>query len=348
MASKSGDSPADLTLYAQLTADPGEVHIFLALRVLEVALQKGRPLGRTRLPGQDRIRLGQDPHLGFARQTISGFVPPEGDAPARLRNLAFGLWGPMGPLPLHLTEYAHDRLTHHRDPTLVAFADMITHRMLSLFYRAWAEAQPAVALDQGAGRSFDLWVGSIAGIAGPALSGRDAMPDRAKRHCAASMMHGPRTAEGLQRMVAAFLAAPVEVEEFVGSWLPLAPDDRWCLGQAALGRGTVVGSRVWSRTARVRLRLGPLDRAAYDALLPGGAVLEQLVAVVRNYLGLVIDFDLNLVLRAADVPQSRLDGLTRLGQTSWLGRRRQDGDAADLVLPCPEHPPPMPADGIVI
>ncbi|MEL6236605.1 MAG: type VI secretion system baseplate subunit TssG, partial [Pseudomonadota bacterium] len=40
-----------------------------------------------------------------------GSVPRAG--PARLRNLFFGLFGPMGPLPIHLTEYARDRARNH-------------------------------------------------------------------------------------------------------------------------------------------------------------------------------------------------------------------------------------------
>ncbi|WP_108258772.1 type VI secretion system baseplate subunit TssG [Mangrovicoccus ximenensis] len=149
MAPESREGAADLTHYAQFRADPKSYHILLALRILEAELQTGAALGRTRQPSQDGLRLGQDPELAFPGSAISGYAPPEDGRPAQLRNLAFGFWGPHGPMPLHLTEYARERMRDHRDPTLTAFADMLTHRMMSLFYRAWAEAQPAPGLDRG-------------------------------------------------------------------------------------------------------------------------------------------------------------------------------------------------------
>ena len=332
MASESGEDPADLTLYAQFRSDPQAFHILTALRVLDAALQDGRPLGRTRLPEQDRVRLGQDPELAFPRTTIAGFTPPEGEEPGRLRNLFFGFWGPNGPMPLHLTEFARDRLRNHRDPGITAFADMITHRMMSLFYRAWAQGQPAPGLDRPEGAGFDAWVGAIAGIGLPGLQDRDAMPDTARRHFAGFLVQGPKNAEGLEQLLGAFLAAPVRVETFIGSWLPLEARDRWHLGQARLGQGTVIGTRVWSRASRIRICIGPLDRAAYEALLPGGAVLDRLMAAVRAYAGLALETEINLALTAADVPRCEVGQGVRLGQTTWLGTRRKTGPAADLIL----------------
>lgn len=53
---------------------------------------------------------------------------------------------------------------------------------------------------------------------------------------------------------------------------------------------------------------------------------------MRGYVGDVLDWDVNLVLRADEVPAARLGGDTRLGQTSWLGARSARGDADDLYL----------------
>ncbi|WP_172327970.1 type VI secretion system baseplate subunit TssG [Mangrovicoccus sp. HB161399] len=335
MAPESREGAADLTHYAQFRADPKSYHILLALRILEAELQQEAPLGRTRQPSQDRVRLGQDPELAFPASAISGFVPPRDGRPGALRNMAFGFWGPQGPMPLHLTEYARERQRDRRDPTLVAFADMLTHRMASLFYRAWAEAQPAPGLDRGRGGGFERRVAALAGVAGKGMQDRDALPDLAKRFFAGLLGQGPKNADGLRQLLSAYLAAPAEVLEFQGSWLELSPDDRWQLGRAGLGRGTVIGARVWSRSAKIRIRLGPLDLAAYERMLPGGQALAQLAALVRSYAGLELDFDVNLVLRGGDVPAARLGRDTRLGQTSWLGARQGGGDAGDLVLTPP-------------
>ena len=45
----------------------------------------------------------------------------------------FGLLGPNGPLPLHLTEYVRERLRHHADPTFARFLDLFHHRFALFF-----------------------------------------------------------------------------------------------------------------------------------------------------------------------------------------------------------------------
>lgn len=328
-----------MTHYQRLCRTPEQFHIFFALRVLEAEFAQRPRLGQSRLPREDALRLGQEATLAFQRTTIIAFVPPDGQAPGRLTNLFFGLFGSQGPLPAHLTEYARERQRTGRDPTFVAFADMLTHRPMSLLYRAWASGQATASFDRGEGGQMERQVAALSGYLGRALQRRDAMPDLAKRHFAGRLGQGARTAEGLAAMVSAFFSVPVKLEQFVPSWLELEPGDRWRLGGlAGLGQGTVLGSRVRTRGAKFRLRIGPLSRPEYDRLLPGGSALARLASVVRNAVGDALDWDVNLVLRAGDVPRATLAGDTRLGQTSWLGDRPPGTDAADLFLTPQDHP----------
>ena len=276
--------------------------------------------------------------MAFPPSTIARFVPASGGRPARLSNRFFGLFGPHGPMPLHITKYVRDRLRNHRDPTFAAFADMLTHRMMGLLYRAWVTGQPAPAFD----RDDDIMarkVAALGGYHGDRLQDRDAMPDMARLYFAGHLALGPKNAEGLVSILSAFFEVPVQIRQFVGSWLDLEPDDRWQLGAAAgLGRSTSIGQRVWSRSAKFRIRIGPLPLKDYERLLPGGAALERLRAIVRSYAGDVLDWDVNLILAGDEVPRASLGGTTRLGHTSWIGSRRDmddtRADAADLYL-CP-------------
>jgi type VI secretion system protein ImpH len=315
-----------------LTA-PETVHIFHAMRVIEAAWPDAPRMGESIRPKDDPVRLGQTPELAFPPSTIKEFKPPKDGKPGRMTNLMFGLWGPNGPLPLHLTEYARDRLRNHRDPTLVAFADMLTHRMMALLYRAWVSGQPAPSFDRPDRDPVERKVSAIAGLMGAGFRDRDAMPDLTKRHFAGFMAQGTKNAEGLVAMLSVFLRAKVRLQPFVGSWLDLEPDDRWQLGKRApLGRATSLGSRVWSRAAKFRLLIGPLSLADYTRLLPGSDSLGRIEAVVRNYLGDTLAWDINVILRADEVPAAVLGRDTRLGQTAWLGARTGRGDAADLYL----------------
>jgi type VI secretion system protein ImpH len=91
---------------------------------------------------------------------------------------------------------------------------------------------------------------------------------------------------------------------------------------------------VWSHAAKFRLRIGPMGLAEYRRLAARGSPsFARLEAIVRNYTGDTLDWDLNLVLAQAEVPQARLGGgAAALGQTGWIGRRRKGGDADDLYL----------------
>ena len=142
-----------------------------------------------------------------------------------------------------------------------------------------------------------------------------------------------RNAEGLQSVLQSFFGTKVEVIEFVGCWLELEPDDRWQMGMATqLGRTASIGDRVWTRSAKFRLRIGPLSYEEYQRLLPGTGSMERLRAIVRNYVGDALDFDVNLVLRADQVPQPKLGETVRLGQTSWVGDMKRKDDADELYL----------------
>jgi type VI secretion system protein ImpH len=246
----------------------------------------------------------------------------------------FGLMGPNGPLPLHLTEYARDRLKHHNDPTFVRFLDTLQHRFIALFYRAWAQAQPHVNYDRPKDDRFAVYLGAFAGLALESTRERDAVADEAKRFFAGRLSPQPRSAEGLRSVLAHYFRVPVAVQEFVGHWMPLAAGDHTRLShdEARLGMGAVIGARVWDRQHKFRVHIGPLDRSDYENFLPGGTRLRALVDWVRLYLNLELEWDVRLVLKRTQVPPLKLGTGPRLGWTTWLGHRRAAHDANDLCL----------------
>ncbi|GMG81607.1 type VI secretion system baseplate subunit TssG [Paralimibaculum aggregatum] len=336
MASEERRAPLDLTRLDALAKEPEVYHFFQAIRLIEAAhLDKPR-LGRSRRPEQDPVRLGQDPELAFPPSTVRSFVRGKDGAPDRLIAHVLGLWGPHGPLPLHLTEYAHNRKYNHRDHTLVAFANMFHHRMISLFYRAWASAEPAPNFDRHDDDPFAAKVAAVAGIKGAALADRDALPDVAKYNFSGRFSHGPRNEEGLLAIISHFFGAKVSIESFVGSYLYLDKVDLFAMGgrrpKGRLGRSITVGERVWSRQAKFRVRIGPLSLRGYRRLLPGGESLRRLVSIVRNYHGDQLDWEVSLVLKADEVPRAILGQQGELGWTTWLGERKSDTDAEDMML----------------
>ncbi len=318
-----------------LAEAPYQLDFFDVLRRVECAYPRKARLGKAARPVDEPVRLGQEPSLGFAPSTLAYYTPPTAGRPARLGVHFMGAFGPNGPLPLHLTEYARDRLRNANDPTFVRFLDVFHHRALSLFYRAWADAQPVVGRDRPGEDRFATYVGALLGLGSPALRDRDGFPDTAKLYFAGRLSAQARNAEGLEAMLGEYFGLPVRIEEFVGEWLPLPDRDRWRLGRAnragALGIGSVLGARAWHRQGKFRVAFGPLTSEQFQSLLPGGARLPRLVAAVRNYTGDSLDWDVRLTVneRAEEVFRP---GLTRLGWTTWLGRCPEGRRRQDVIL----------------
>ncbi len=325
-----------LGLYRRIEAAPYRFDFYRVLRMIEcLHLDKPR-IGRALKPQDEAVRLGQEASMAFAPSTLSAFsLGSEGRAP-RLEQRFFGMLGPNGPLPLHLTEHARERLLHESDPTFVRFLDIFNHRFAELFYRAWAQAQPTVNLDRPREDRFSVYVGALLGMATPSTRRRDAVNDLAKLHFAGWLSRQVRTPEGLRALLAAYFRAPVQIEEYVGHWMKLRDQDRTRLGAgnsgACLGRGAVTGGRVWDRQHMFRIRLGPLSLERYEGFLPGGKSIRQIVAWVRQYFSYEFDWDMRLVLARDEVPRLALKRSARLGWTTWLGRRLSRSDAEDLTL----------------
>lgn len=341
MAGENRQTPDQLAqtraeLLRALRETPFAYGFFQALRQLECACPGQPRIGQTSRPAEEPIRLGQDPSLGFAPSTLAALTPGKEGAAPRLSVYFLGLFGPNGPLPLHLSEYARERERHAGDAAFARFADIFHHRILALVYRAWANARPTVSFDRPDSDRFAVYLAALFGQGMPALRARDAMPDLAKLHYAGRLVAQTRHPEGLEAVLEDFFALPARIEEFVGHWLTLPPDDRWRLGASRetgqLGLTTIVGARIWDRQCKFRIRLGPLGLADYRRLLPGGDSLPRLVAVVRNYLGDELDWDLVLVLRKEEVPPLRLGAEARLGWTTWAITRAPDQDPANLAL----------------
>ena len=333
---QAGPAERRQALFAAIAAEPWRWNYFQALRLLDCLSPELPRLGQARRPADEAVRLGQPPALDFAPASLAGLVPGHGGAPARISVRFLGLFGPNGPLPLHLSEYARQRLLHAGDASLVRFADLIHHRFLTLFYRAWAQAQPCVSLDRPGQDRFAHYVGALCGLGLDSLRGRDAMPDHAKLHHAAGLSRQVRHAEGLAGLLSGCLGLPVAVESFVGHWMVLRERDRMRLGcNGQLGRDALLGHRVWDRQHKFRLQVGPLSLPDYHCLLPQASGQALLAAAVRNYVGFEFDWDLCLLLRADSVPRLTLGGRQRLGYSSWLGWRRSMRPAGDLVLAAP-------------
>lgn len=335
MARPVGNTADAVALENALRDHPETFEFFEAARRLECAFPERPRLGHSTKVSDDFVRFCQTPSLSFASKMVDRYQPGGSGRAARMHGLFFGLFGPNAPLPLHLTEYVMDRELNAKDSTFIAFANIFHHRMMSLFYRSWADSQPTVQLDRPGEDRFRLYMGAMVGLAAPSLDERDALPDQFKRFFAGRLLPQARNAEGLKGMLERFFRIPVGIVEFVTEWMRLPPSSYLRLGAssevAALGLTAVTGEHVRGNQ-RFRLRLGPLSRTEFNNFLPGGVALRQLVAAVKTYVGEEKAWDVQLVLKRADIPATRLGQHGRMGLSTWMGQPQRDTDADDVVL----------------
>lgn len=336
MAGTDGNAASALaTPLERLQQEPYRFDFYQAMRLLECAFPDAPRVGKSLRLSDEHVRLSQDASLRFSPASLAKFGPAEKQGVYKLVVYFLGLLGPNGALPLHLSEYAADRIRHHDDTTLAAFLDVFHHRMLSLFYRAWADAQPTVHYDRSDSDRYSAYVGSLIGIGMDSLRQRDELPDLGKLYYAGRFSGQTRHPEGLQSMIGDFFGLPVELEEFVGGWTELPKEYRFQLGEdpdrSTLGVACTIGSHVWDCQHRFRIRLGPMDWESFVRLLPGTENLTRLKSLVRNYIGDELFWDVNLVLKREDTPSMQL-GHHRLGQTAWMDHAGTNCDAPDLLI----------------
>lgn len=332
----------------QAVHDEPWAHDFFALMRRVDALRPELPrTGEALRPVHEALRLAQAPELDFAPAALEKLeLRPE--APARLSVRFFGLLGPQGPMPLHLTEYVRERVHHHGDAATAHFLDLFHHRMLALFYRAWAQAQPVVHGDRSHDDRYIAWLGALAGSPAP----DNGLPAQALAFQAGLLSERTRHPEAMTKVLRQQFGVPARVQSHVGQWLAIDAQDRSHLGfarnrmeralqpAAALGHRANLGSWVWDRQYRFRLVLGPLTLPQFLGFLPGGAQWRALL----TWMGLLarpeLQWELALTLLPAERPEPRLASAARpaprqlvgmrLGVTSWLAPRR---GAAPSSLP---------------
>ena len=328
----------------RLESSPTGFSFFQAVRLLEAMLPDRSPVGGDAGPERETVRFSAHPSIAFPPTEIESLELEEG-GPARMSVNFIGLVGPQGVLPLDYTVLVAQR-AQARDTAMRDFLDIFQHRIISLFYRAWLKHR---FLAQREGRDRDAVTRHLLDVAGFGLESQQTVADLEVESLAgyAGLMSAqPRSAQALEQLVSDFFQVPVVVEQFVGDWYPLRTRDQCEIGDedrssSRLGLGALAGDEVWDPQARVRLRIGPLDRERYDALLPGGNAYAALRKLLSFFSHGEHEFEVQLVLDEDDVPGLLLgsEEEERLGWTTWLRTRRPDRPADQTIFRIDDRTP---------
>lgn len=318
--------PASDSVENDLLERPFAFDFFQAVRRIECAHPTLPRIGYSRRPQDDPVRFCQNVSLAFAPSTLAAYYQAVGRYPARMVVNFMGLLGPGGPMPQAITEYVYDRLHNHRDRTLATFLDIFNHRMISLFYRAWACHQQTVSNDRKNEDRFAVYIGSLFGIGDKSFRERDALPDDAKLYYSGRLVCQNKNAEGLQEILEDYCGIAVEIQQFIGQWIDLPKEYHCQLGQSLentrLGATLILGRHFWECQQKFRIRMGPMDFSEFQRFLPGSDSIRRLIAWIRNYTGDEFQWELQLILKATEVPNICLGKRGQLGWSTWLRSHR--------------------------
>jgi type VI secretion system protein ImpH len=359
-------------LQRQLFNEPFAFDFFQAVRLLERLTPVREPVGRESVPDHEVIRFRCHVSLSFPPSQIFDLTQDTDDGMAHMAVTFFGLIGASGVLPRHYTELLLRLDRDVRGPErylLRDWLDLFNHRLISLFYRAWEKYRFHVPYERGEYArtepdTFTRSLFSLIGLGMPPLRDRlritrftehegahkarvlGKVDDLVLLRYSGFLARRVSSATGLEAIIRDYFSLPARAQQFTGQWLQLDEGSQSCLGDLGkhnrLGSDCVAGERVWDAPSKFRLRLGPLTREQFEDFLPDRDPIREaksyflLMQLVRFYVGPELDFDVQLLLRGSDVPETRLasgeqDG-GRLGWNTWLRSQEYADVATDAVF----------------
>lgn len=360
-------------LIEELFDTPYRFEFFQAVRLLETfsaashaGKNGGSHFARVGVNGPaaaEPIRFRASPSLNFPTSEISTLEQKTADSPSEGQPAArwemsvnfLGLTGPSGALPRHYTSLVIERChPRYKDRTLRDFLDLFNHRSISLFYRAWEKYRLPPAYErhhrEPPGRDrpsedpFTALLFALVGLGTVGMRLRLQIDDEAILYYAGLFANRIRCAVNLQQMLSDFFGIPAAIWQFRGQWLYLDSQEQSSFPtpacsegrHLALGESTVAGSKVWDVRGKFRVRLGPLSLREFSHFLPNGSRFVPLCQLVRLYVGAELDYDVQLVLRASEVPWCAFtnDPVSgpHLGWNTWIRSKQFTADVDDPVF----------------
>ena len=330
MATADRPPPQHLSFLAGAGEHVRKAGMFPIVRGAEARAHGLPRVGRAKRPSQDVLQLVHVPSLGFQDRTLEEIRIVAGRA--KVFGYWLGLTGPMGPLPTHLTEFSVYERRYAKSHPFSDFLDMLSTRMLQLFYRAWAESQPAAQADRPDEDRFAGYLAALTG-AGEGVAEASRFPLRARLHYA-GLFVGRRSATGIEDALSHLLGLPARVIEFQPRWRDIEVEDQSRPGAvfASLGSDLVIGRRVRVASDAFRVVIRTTSLKQFESLLPSGHLFAIVAEALDAFAPQHLEWDLMLEIDEKIVPAARLDGRSRLGWTSWMAPDKAGGLRADAHL----------------
>jgi len=279
------------------------------------------PIGKYYPPRKEPLRFSMNPSLAFEGASVHKLtVGGEGRlAHAEQWELEVNFWGMVGSkgvLPFHYRELVLQRL-RKKDASMKHFFDLLDHRSLSLFYRAWKKYRVAIAFEENQRLdpkyNRDRYGEMIKGLLG--LSSKtDAnfyQARGAEFNCAGLISRRVCSPLALSQAIKQQFGLEVDILPFRGQWQTMPEDIRTRSGNRlgrnhVLGLQAILGEKTWAIQNRFTVQFKDIDYDKFIRLVSGTDMLTSMYSLIRTMAGVALDFDLSLEVQQRKLPATRL------------------------------------------
>ena len=164
-----------------------------------------------------------------------------------------------------------------RDDAFPRFLDILNHRFLQLFFRAWADARPVAQHDRPEADRFETYIGSMVGLGSPAFRDLDGVPDTSKLAFSGLMAPQAKSASRLRSLI----VRPVRreggdrrVRRHAAEVRRGGPDPPRPEEQRRSASTCSSAASMFSVQDKIRIRVYTKNMTEYRSFLPTGAQCE--------------------------------------------------------------------------
>ena len=289
--------------------------------------------------GIDNVRIIPELSLGFPPADVARVEEMPGDKAAfSVMTTFLGLYGVSSPLP---TFYTEDLMSEAAEDESVTrdFLSTINHRLYGLLFRCWTKYRQFLQVIEERNPEYLERLFCLIGMGEKEL--RQDLPQAYELiRYAGLLTQFPRSTMGLETLLSdAMSGISIEIIPCVKRRVPIPFDQQLRMGGSVgtLGKDTFLGEEIEDRMGKFRIRVGPLRRQEFLALVPGQEKYLRTVFLTRLYVIESLEYDIELVLAPGEVSEVRLgaSSWSRLGWDTWVfsGQSEALGEVSAVYRP---------------
>jgi type VI secretion system protein ImpH len=312
------DNANELIRSCSLVNEVKGYNFFQLVRMLEKKIESNDELIVSLRSSLDFIKFKQRPNFSFRQNQIESLKYDKSKECLNIIVNFFGLLGVNSPMPYFFTEYALD-LVKEKNYSLLDFLDIFHHRTIILFYKAWKVNQQIVSFELNNDNSYCKYLSSMIGQNYGQTNDYSDLPINAKLYYCGHLMNMTKSAESLRGILLSFFKIPVNIKEFVTQWIEIPKESKMIINnknEIQLGKNSFVGEKVFSKTAKYKVVMGPMKLDKYKELLPNSKWHKYLIAWIKLCSPSELNCDVQLLLMKNQVPLMKSGA--RLGYSSWV------------------------------